>query len=122
MKPGYTGLRRIYHATRYSLAGFRFAYRRESAFRQELWLAMLLAPLGLYLGGNALERAVLVGSLLVVLITELLNTAIEAAVDRMGDAFNTLAGHAKDVASAAVFISLLLVALTWGLVLWERYV
>lgn len=122
MKPGHTGLRRIYHAAGYSLAGLRFAYRYESAFRQELWLTILLFPLGFYLGGNAIERALLLGSLLIVLITELLNSAIEATVDRGGEEYHSLAECAKDAASAAVLLSLLLVVLIWGLILWARYV
>ncbi len=120
MKPGHRGLRRIFHATRYSLAGLRFAYRTESAFRQELWLAAVLAPVALLIGNTAVERALLIGSLLVVLITELLNTAIEAAVDRIGDDYHKLAECAKDAGSAAVFVSLVLVVAVWGLVIWER--
>lgn len=120
MKPGHTGVRRLYYATRYSLAGLRFAYRFESAFRQELWLCLLLAPVALWLGANAIERSLLIGCLFIVLITELLNTAVEATVDRVGPDRHALAECAKDTASAAVLISLLLTAVVWGLVLWER--
>ncbi|MEX0730991.1 MAG: diacylglycerol kinase [Aquisalimonadaceae bacterium] len=122
MKPGRTGISRLYHAALYSFAGLRFAYRFESAFRQELWLALLLTPVGLLVGDNAAERGLLVGTLLIVLITELLNTALEAAVDRVGDEFHALAGSAKDAASAAVFVSLLLTVLVWGLIIWEKVV
>lgn len=121
MKPGHTGLRRILHATRYSLAGLRFAYRFESAFRQEVWLGVVAVPLGLWVGTSAAERFMLVGSVLLVLLTELLNTAIEAVVDRIGDEYHSLSECAKDAGSAAVFMSLLLLGLAWGLVLWERY-
>lgn len=122
MKPGHTGVRRLYHAAHYSLAGLRFAYRSESAFRQECWIVLLLFPLGAFLGGNAVERTLLLGSLLLVLVVELLNTAIEAAVDRTGEHYHALAGGAKDAASAAVLLSLGIAAVTWGLILWERLI
>jgi len=111
------GLVRIWHATRYSFQGLRTAVRCEAAFRQELALAVILAPAGLWLGGNGMERALLVGSLLLVLITELLNSAVEAAIDRHGPEKHELAGRAKDLGSAAVFIALLNVPVTWGLLL-----
>jgi diacylglycerol kinase (ATP) len=120
LKPGKKGLTRIMDALGYSLRGLRFAYRYEAAFRQEFWLVVVLAPLALLIGSNALERAVLLGTLFIVLITELLNTAIEATVDRVGDEFHALAGRAKDVASAAVLLSLILTGVVWGLILWER--
>lgn len=120
MKPNHTGLHRLYHALRYSIAGLRFAYREERAFRQEVWLSAVLIPAGLLLGGNALERVLLTGSVLVVLIVELLNTAIEAAVDRVGHEYHALAGCAKDAGSAAVLISLVFTALVWVLLLYER--
>lgn len=121
MKPGHTGLRRLYHATRYSFAGLRFAYRSESAFRQEVWLCAVMTPLGLWLGQTTVERILLLGSLLLLLVVELLNTAVEATVDRVGDEYHSLAECAKDAGSAAVFISLLLTALVWGLIVWERF-
>jgi diacylglycerol kinase (ATP) len=116
-KPSARGLARLVNATRWSLAGFRSALRHEEAFRQELALLVLLAPIGLWLGDTGVERALLVGSLLVVLITELLNTAVEAVVDRISPEAHALSKRAKDVGSAAVFLSLVCVAVTWGLIL-----
>lgn len=114
---GKTGLRRILNATRYSLEGLAAAARHEDAFRQELVLFVVLAPLGLWLGKSGVERALLVGCLLVVLIVELLNSAIEATVDRVSLDAHPLAKRAKDLGSAAVMLSLLLAGATWLLVL-----
>ncbi|MDQ7015963.1 MAG: diacylglycerol kinase [Gammaproteobacteria bacterium] len=116
-KTGNTGLKRILNAGRYSWLGLQAAYRGEAAFRQELWLVLVLAPLALWLGEGGVEKALLLGSLLIVLIVELLNSAIEAVVDRFGDEWHELSGMAKDMGSAAVLLALLLVLLTWGLVL-----
>ena len=112
---------RVVRALGYSMKGLRAAYKRESAFRQELILAAVLVPLGLWLGRDAVERALLLGSVLVVLIVELLNSAIEATVDRGGKDWNKHAARAKDMGSAAVLIALLLVAATWGMILYERF-
>jgi len=114
---GATGLRRLIHATAYSFAGFAAAARHEEAFRQELILAAVLVPLGLWLGSGGLERAALVGSVLLVLIVELLNSAIEAAVDRVSLEDNQLAKRAKDLGSAAVMLSLANVAVIWLLIM-----
>ncbi len=114
---GATGLRRLLHATRYSLAGLAEAARREQAFRQELLLAAVLVPLGLYLGASGAERALLAGSVLLVLVVELLNSALEAAVDRISLETHPLAGRAKDLGSAAVMLSLALAAVVWLVVL-----
>lgn len=111
-------MRRLLDATRYSLEGFRSALS-EAAFRQELALAAVLAPLGLYLGNTAVARALLVGSILLVLIVELLNSAIEATVDRVSLDDHHLAKRAKDIGSAAVMASLLTAATVWLLVLWR---
>ncbi|MDD3608560.1 MAG: diacylglycerol kinase [Halothiobacillaceae bacterium] len=111
------GFRRVFLAARYSWQGLATAYRKEEAFRQELWLALVLVPLGLWLGDNGIERALLVGSVLLVLIVELLNTGIENVVDRVGLEPHKLSGRAKDMGSAAVFVALANVALVWGLVL-----
>jgi diacylglycerol kinase (ATP) len=116
-KPGNTGLKRLLYATRYSLDGLSWAFRQESAFRQELLLVIVLAPLAGYLGNSGLERAVLVGVLLLVLVVELLNTAVEAVVDRFGDGHHELSKAAKDLGSAAVFVSLVNVIVVWALVL-----
>lgn len=104
---GHSGIDRVIRATRNSLAGLRNAWREESAFRQEVILAAALAPLALWLGHSWLERALLWGSLLLVLIVELLNTGIEAVVDRVSFDDHELSAKAKDVASAAVMLSLL---------------
>lgn len=114
---GATGLRRIVNATRYSLAGLAAAVRQEAAFRQELMLAGVLVPLGLYLGRGGMERALLVGSVLLVLVVELLNSAIESAVDRISSEPHPLAGTAKDLGSAAVMLSLVALGAVWLLVL-----
>jgi len=111
------GLKRLWLATGHSLRGLRLSYSSEAAFRQEVWLAVVLLPLAFFLGESAVERAMLAGSVLVLLIVELLNTAIEAVVDRIGLERHALSGFAKDAGSAAVMLTLALVALTWGLIL-----
>jgi len=110
-------LRRILDATRVSLEGFAAAARHEDAFRQELVALAVLAPLGWWLGANGIERALLVGSLLIVLMVELVNSAIEATVDRISLERHELAKRAKDLGSAAVMLSLAHAALVWLLVL-----
>lgn len=120
-KPGKTALGRIVSATSFSVAGLRTAWRDEAAFRQELLLAVVLVPAGLWLGRTAVERALLVGSCLLVLIVELLNTGLENVVDRIGPEPHRLSGQAKDLGSAAVFMSLVLVLVVWGLVAWARF-
>jgi diacylglycerol kinase (ATP) len=120
-KPGKTGIKRIFNATSYSWLGLLAAWKNEAAFRQELTLVIVLLPAAFWLGQTALERAMLVACLLVVLIVELLNSAIEAAIDRHGDELHKLSGRAKDMGSAAVFISLVLVAVVWGLIAAERF-
>ena len=112
---------RIVRAFSYSLKGLRAAYRKESAFRQELILAMVMLPLAVWLGKTGVERALLIGSVLLVLIVELLNSAVEATVDRGGKDWDKLAGRAKDMGSAAVLIALLQLAVTWGLILFDRF-
>lgn len=120
-KPGNTGLRRIVNATFFSLAGLRAAWQHEAAFRQEVMLAVVLIPTGAWLGRTAVERALLIGSCLLVLIVELLNSGIEAIVDRVGLEPHRLSGQAKDLGSAAVFVSLTLVLVVWGLIAWSRF-
>jgi diacylglycerol kinase (ATP) len=121
MKPGETGLRRIISAGKYSYKGFKFAWQHEAAFRQELILGAILIPLGFWLGDNAMEKALLVGVCFITLIVELLNSGIEAVVDRVGDEYHKLAGSAKDLGSAAVFVSLVMTITVWGLILYENY-
>jgi diacylglycerol kinase (ATP) len=112
-----TGLKRLLLATGYSCAGLAAAWRHEAAFRQELLLLILLGPVGLWLGDGGVEKALLLGSLLLVIVVELLNSAVEAVVDRTGAEHHELSGRAKDLGSAAVFMSLILAAIIWGLVL-----
>ena len=114
---GQTGLRRILSATRNSLEGFAAAIRHEDAFRQELVLAAVLVPAGLWLGRNGIERALLVASVLLVLVVELLNSAVEATVDRISYDNHRLAKRAKDIGSAAVMLSIAVAAAVWLLVL-----
>jgi len=121
-KPGNTGIRRILRATRFSAQGFAQAWQHEAAFRQELVLAIAMTPAAIWLGGSIVEQALLIGVLLLVLIVELFNSAIEAAIDRHGDEHHELSGRAKDMGSAAVFVSLVIVLLVWGAVAWERFV
>lgn len=116
-----TGWRRILLASVYSAQGFGHAWKHEAAFRQEVVLSLILAPVALWLGQTVFERAALLGVLLVVLIVELLNTAVEAAIDRHGDELHELSGRGKDLASAAVFVSLVLVLLVWGAVAFNRF-
>jgi diacylglycerol kinase (ATP) len=116
-----TDVGRITRAAGYSLSGLRAAFRKEAAFRQELILFVVLAPVGFWLGRDGIERSLLVGSLFIVLIVELLNSAIEAAIDRISKKSHKLSGRAKDMGSAAVYLSLLLVAMVWALVLFDVY-
>jgi len=117
MKPGHTGLSRLYHASRYSLRGLVACWRHESAFRQEVALAALAAPLGLWLGETGVERALLVAVVVLVVVVELLNTGLEVVVDRVGEAPHPLSGRAKDLGSAAVLLALVLAVAVWALVL-----
>lgn len=116
-KPGNTGFTRIIKAAGYSMQGLRAALKHEAAFRQETLLFVVLAPAALWLGENGLEIALLLASLFLVLITELLNSAVEAVVDRLGSEYHELSGRAKDIGSAAVFLSLVNVVATWALVI-----
>ncbi len=120
-KPRYTGFERVIRATGFSLRGLRSAWRHEVAFRQECVLAVLLVPCAFLLGETLVQTALLLGVCLIVLIVELLNSALEAAVDRMGDAVDDLAGRAKDMGSAAVALAIVLVWMTWGLVALQRF-
>ena len=112
------GLTRIVKAFGYSLQGFRACYRHEAAFRQEVWAALVIVPLGFWLGQDGIEKALLVGSWVLVMIVELLNSAVEAAIDRFGPEHHKLSGRAKDIGSAAVFLSISLATMIWALILW----
>ena len=116
------GPRQIYRALVWSLQGLRAAWRHEASFRLEVGLSVVLVPLGLWLGQGGVEKLLLAGSPLLVLSAELLNSAIEAVIDRVSPEFNELAGRAKDMGSAAVFLLMLLVGLTWLLLLGPRLI
>ena len=120
-KTGVTGLKRIINAFGYSMKGLRAAFKHESAFRQETALLIILLPAAFMLGRNIVDYSILVGSLLLVLIVELLNSAVETVVDRIGDEHHELAGRAKDMGSAAVFISLLNVAVIWSMYVFQYF-
>ncbi len=114
---GKTGLKRLWNAFNYSLAGFSAAFKNEDAFRQEVFLAIVLIPIALLLHLEGIKKAALIGSVLLVLIVELLNSGIEATVDRISLENHHLAKRAKDIGSAAVFLSLANVAIVWLLIL-----
>ena len=115
-----TGLSRLWHATGYSIAGLRAAWS-EKAFRQEVLIAIVLLPLAFWLGQSWLETAVLLAVTLLVLITELLNSAVEAAIDRFGGELHPLSKRAKDLGSAAVLLSLLIAAGAWLIAAYHRF-
>ena len=116
-----TGITRVVYATIFSIAGLRAAWRNEAAFRQECILALFLTPLGAWIGQDAVQRSLLIGTVWLVLIVELLNTAVESVVDRIGTDHHELSGRAKDQGSAAVFVSLMLTAVVWGMIVWEHF-
>lgn len=111
---------RAWQAFLWSMKGLRATWDVESSFRLEVYLFLVLAPLGYWLGANGVERAILIGSLVLVLVVEVLNSAVEAVVDRWGAEHNELAGRAKDMGSAAVFLSDMNVLICWGLILLPR--
>jgi diacylglycerol kinase (ATP) len=114
---GKTGLRRVWNAFFYSMAGLSAAFKHEDAFRQEVILALILIPVSLLLPASNVGHALMIASVLLVMIVELLNSAVEATVDRVSIETHPLAKRAKDIGSAAVFIALVNVAVVWGLVL-----
>ena len=118
---GRTGLARVVRAAGYSMQGLQAAYRGESAFRQEFWLAAIMLPSAFWLGRSWIEVALLAGSVMLVLIVELLNSGIEAAIDRVSFEIHDLSKRAKDLASAAVLLSLLLCGGIWLAALWQRF-
>lgn len=118
---GKTGIKRVWNAFTYSIDGLSAALKFEDAFRQEVLLALVLIPLALYLERGAVERVVMIASVLLVLVVELLNSAVEAAVDRISFEHHHLIKRAKDMGSAAVLISLLNVVMAWGIILWGHY-
>jgi diacylglycerol kinase (ATP) len=116
-RPKLSGMRRLFLAFVNSWKGFKGAFRFEAAFRQEVALAVILLPLGVWLGKTGVERALLLGSVVLVLIVELLNTGIETVVDRIGYERHELSGLAKDVGSTAVLLAFALLAIVWGFIL-----
>ncbi|MCP1338261.1 diacylglycerol kinase [Idiomarina sp. M1R2S28] len=113
MKPGKKGLERIWYATFNSLRGLKSAWQYEAAFRQEALMCLILVPVAFYVEASLAERLLLLASLFILLITELLNSAVEAVVDRVGAEFHELSGRSKDLASAAVFFALLFMIVVW---------
>ena len=120
-KPDTTGIKRIINAVGFSFLGFRAAFKHEAAFRQELVFCILLIPFAFWLGQTTTERTLLIGSLLLVLIVELVNSAIEAIVDRIGPEQHELSGRAKDIGSAAVLLSLVNSTVIWGLIILDHW-
>mgnify|MGYP000996583991 CR=1 FL=1 len=118
---GKTGMQRIWNALHYSIDGLVAAYRHEDAFRQEVWLAAILIPAACLLPVSGIGRALMIGSVLPVVIVELLNSAAEAAINRIGLESHKLSKRAKDIGSAAVMIALLNVVLIWASILWDAY-
>jgi len=112
-KQANTGIRRIVKAFGFSILGLKAAFRNEAAFRQELMLCVMVIPLAIFIGENAIERIVLIGLTVIILVVELLNSAIEALVDRVGTEHHELSGRAKDMGSAAVLVTLALWAYAW---------
>ncbi len=112
-KTGATGLTRIINAAGYSWLGLKAAYTNEAAFRQELWLVITLTPVALIYGPSYADKAILIASLVFILLVEILNSAIEAVVDRFGDEIHPLSGRAKDMGSAAVMLTFFITALVW---------
>jgi diacylglycerol kinase (ATP) len=115
------GPARIFKAARWSMQGLRAAWLHESSFRLEVYLFVVLAPVGWWAGQTPVERVLLVGSMLLVLSMELLNSAVEAVIERYGPEYHELAGRAKDMGSAAVFVLMMNVLLTWGAILLPRF-
>ena len=112
-KTGATGLTRIINAAGYSWAGLKAAYTNEAAFRQELWLVIVLSPVAVIFGPSVADKAVLLASLIFILLIEILNSALEAVVDRFGDEIHPLSGRAKDMGSAAVLLAFFIAGLIW---------
>lgn len=115
------GVIRVIKATRCSILGLKAAYKYESAFRQELWLCVLLMFISFYVAKSGMQLALLLGPLLLLLLVEVINSAIEAIVDRIGIEHHELSGRAKDLGSAAVFIAICICAVSWGCILFDNY-
>ncbi|CAQ86016.1 MULTISPECIES: diacylglycerol kinase [Photorhabdus] len=121
MKNQSVGLTRIIKATRYSVKGIKAAWQHEAAFREEIIVAVLAVIVAFYLDISVIERILLIGSVMLVVIVEILNSAIEAIVDRIGSEFHELSGRAKDMGSAAVFLTIILALVVWSVILWQFF-
>lgn len=121
-KRSHTGWRRLLYAVQYSILGLKSAWRNEAAFRQELILISIMLPVAIWLGATMTQRALLIFSLLIIMVTELLNSAVETAIDRIGPEHHELSGQAKNLGSAAVMVSIIAAAIVWGFVAWERFI
>ncbi len=119
--PNNKGLKRIINAFFFSMQGFAACFRTEEAFRQEVFLAAIMIPLGLWLGDNAVERAVLLAPVILVLVVEILNTAVERAIDRISPEKHELSKEAKDMGSAAVFLSLVFCGFVWAMIILPKF-
>ncbi len=115
------GIQRIINAFKYTFAGLKSAWIHEEAFRQEIVILIFVIPLGMWIGASSTQRAILIGFYLIIPLTELLNSSIEATVDRIGEEHHALSGRAKDLGSAAVFLSICTAVIIWGLIAWERF-
>ncbi len=121
MKPGKTGFARLIDATRYSMRGLRACFANEAAFRQEVAAFLVLLPLSFFVARSVVQWLILVGPLFLLLIVELLNSAVESVVDRIGHEHHELSGRAKDMGSAAVLLCLLLIGACWGGIAWSNF-
>lgn len=119
---GNTGLTRIVKAAGYSWQGIKSAYQNEAAFRQESWLAVVLVPLAIWLSKSGTQLALMVSSVVLLMMMEIMNSAIEAAIDRHGEEQHVLSGRAKDMGSAAVLFAFIYLLLVWGGILWDNYI
>lgn len=121
MKPGKTGFARLIDATRYSMRGLRACFTNEAAFRQEVAAFLVLLPVSFFLARSVIQWLILVSPLVLLLIVELLNSAVESVVDRIGHEHHELSGRAKDMGSAAVLLCLLLIGACWGAIAWTNF-
>lgn len=121
MKPGRTGIKRLFYATGYSIQGLKAAWLNEAAIRQETVTSILLITTTFFLPVTKIEQIMMIGCLVLVVIVELMNSAVEAVVDRVGSEWHELSGRAKDIGSAAVLIALIFSAFTWMFILWPYY-
>lgn len=114
------GLRRLFNATRYSLQGVRSAFKYEVAFRQETWLLLVGVPLAFWVAQSVWQTAILIAVLMLIMVVEMINSALETLVDRVGMDYNELSGRTKDMGSAAVLLTILMAIMLWSAALWQR--